>query len=91
LSRGTRIIRPHVLSHPLRALGANCYSDMRNMKERKANGNSFPKIACLVIGAVIGIAIFKGLGIGGAIGGGLGGFLGACVGEFVYKSAWKAK
>jgi len=64
---------------------------MREMNERKPAGNSFPKIAFLAIGAVIGIAIFKGLGIGGAVGGGLGAFLGACVGEFIYKSASKGK
>jgi hypothetical protein len=64
---------------------------MRTMKEQKADGNSFPKIACMAIGAAIGLAIFKGLGIGGAIGGGLGGLLGACAGELVYKGALKGK
>lgn len=66
-------------------------TNMNKTKEQKADDNSFPKIACIAIGAVIGLAVFKGLGIGGAIGGGLGGFLGACVGELVYKSALKGK
>jgi uncharacterized protein YqgC (DUF456 family) len=63
----------------------------RKMEEQRVEGNSFGKIACIAIGAVIGIAILKGLGVGGAIGGGLGAFLGACVGELVYRTALKSR
>lgn len=61
----------------------------RRMEKQKVQGNSFGKIVCIAVGAVIGIAILKALGVGGAIGGGLGAFLGACVGEFVYRTGFK--
>lgn len=61
------------------------------MEEQKDNGNSFGKIVCLAIGAVIGIAILNGIGIGGGIGGGLGALLGACAGELIYKTLLQRK
>jgi hypothetical protein len=55
------------------------------MTPPKDEKNSFGKTVCIAIGAVVGIAILKGLGIGGAIGGGLGALIGAVVGGFAYS------
>lgn len=61
------------------------------MAGNEDKGMPFGEIACMAIGAVIGIAILKSLRIGGAVGGGLGGLLGALVGSFVYSSLFKQR
>ena len=71
-------------------LGKRIESEQK-MTAPKDEKTSFGKTVCIAIGAVIGIAILKALGIGGAIGGGLGALLGAVVGGFVYSLLFERK